>query len=120
MVGNLLKAQEDEIVTDFKIENTNLLNEEGNFSFEGLIENIAQTCAAGFGYLSLKKGEHVYGGYIGSISKLTAYKKPSAGHTIKTKVIVITQLEHVILVKGTCFLKEELLLECEMKIVTIQ
>ncbi len=119
MVGNLLKAEGNKIITDFYIDENNILCQKGSFSFPGLIENIAQTCAAGLGFLSKEKGEETNGGFIGSVSKLKAHKKPAYGKTIKTEVEVVAQLENIIMIKGANYSEDELLLECEMKIVVV-
>ena len=57
MVHDLLLAEELELESSFLVEASNLLCENGVFSTEGLIENVAQTCAAGFGYQTKIKGE---------------------------------------------------------------
>lgn len=121
MVGNLLSAAEDGIVTDFDVEETNILCEKGGFSYPGMIENIAQSCAAGFGYLAQQEaGKKPSGGFIGSINKLNTFKMPSIGTTITTNIEVVTRFENVVLVKGESFEGDEKLIECEMKIVVIE
>lgn len=120
MVGNLMKADETEIITDFTVEDSNILNEKGYFTYPGLIENIAQSCAAGFGFLAQQEGgEEPQGGFIGSINKLKTYKKPPVGESITTNVEVVTRFENVVLVKGANYHDGEKLLECEMKIVVV-
>lgn len=119
MVGNLLEAADNKIVTDFSIEESNILCEKGYFSAAGLIENIAQTCAAGLGFLANEKGEKQNGGFIGSVSKLKMHQKPAYGKTIKTEIEVVARLENIIMIKGANFSDDKLLLECEMKIVVV-
>lgn len=117
MVDELLAASQEEIMSSFTIKEDNLLNDEGGFSFPGLIENIAQTCAAGFGYLDQQSGGEPKVGFIGAISKLTTFDRPQVGTKIETKVQIIQKLYNVILIKGISYLGEEKLIECEMKIV---
>lgn len=120
MVGSLIKAEENEIITDFEISEDNILCENNTFSNPGLMENIAQSCAAGFGYIAQQQeGKEPEGGFIGSISKLTTYQCPPVGEKITTTVEVVTRFENVVLVKGVSQLKDEKLLECEMKIVIV-
>ena len=91
--------------------------EGGNFSEAGLIENIAQTCACGFGYLDSLKGVASKIGYIGSVSKVKVYKLPQVETTIETEIEITYKLGNVFVIKGENFLEGEKLLECEMKIV---
>lgn len=117
MVSTLESASEKELTTTFTIEENNVLNENGEFSTPGLIENIAQSCAAGFGYLARKANAAPKIGFIGSVSKLNAYSNPKIGDTIKTEITVITVFENITMIKGTNYLNETKLVECEMKIV---
>jgi len=117
MVGNLLQAEETELTSDFTISEDNVLCENGVFSTPGLMENIAQTCAAGFGYLAQKNGAEPQVGFIGSITRMKAYKNPNIGETITTNIKVVTTFESITMVKGESYLGDEKLLECEMKIV---
>ena len=81
------------------------------------MENIAQTCAAGFGLLDHAEGGGPKNGFIGAISKVEVYALPPVGATIKTSVTPLHQLGNIFLVKGLNSLEGRKLLECEMKIV---
>ena len=117
MVGDLLIAEENKLETSFTISDDNIMVENGKFSTPGLIENIAQTCATGFGYISSQNGETPQVGFIGSISKLKSHKNPKVGQKINTIVEVVTTFANITLIKGTNYLDGEVLVECEMKIV---
>ena len=120
MVGDLLMAEENKLETNFNISKDNVLVENGEFSTPGLIENIAQTCAAGFSYIAKQKEKDPQIGFIGSISKLTAYKKPKVGQKINTSIEVVTNFENITLIKGANFCEGEILVECYMKIVVVK
>lgn len=117
MVGELLLADENKLETNFIINKDNVMVENGEFSTPGLIENIAQTCAAGFGYIAKQKGESPQIGFIGGISKLKAHQRPEVGRKIHTIIEVITNFANITLIKGVNYLEGEILVECEMKIV---
>ncbi|MES2629667.1 MAG: hypothetical protein V4616_11920, partial [Bacteroidota bacterium] len=119
MVGDLLEATPERIRSRFTVFPDNILCENGTFSEAGLIENIAQTCAAGFGYLDRQQGGAVKLGFIGAISKLTLFQLPATGSVLDTTAETITRFQNVILVKGTSTALGAILLECEMKIVVI-
>jgi len=117
MVSSLEKATKGDFETNFFVEADNVLVENGKLTESALIENIAQTCAVGFGYIDQLSGEEGKIGYIGSISKVKVHQLPPIKSTITTKVIVTFQLGNIFVIKGENFLDGEKLLECEMKIV---
>jgi predicted hotdog family 3-hydroxylacyl-ACP dehydratase len=116
MIDNLIAADENGFESNFYLSGHNLFNENGTITEPALIENIAQTCAAGFGYLGCQSNEKPSIGYIGSISKLTVYELPQAENTIHTQVTIISKLGNIFLIRGQNSLNGQLLLECEMKI----
>jgi 3-hydroxyacyl-[acyl-carrier-protein] dehydratase len=82
-----------------------------------LIENIAQTCAAGFGYQDSLSGGEPKVGFIGAVSKLQVYALPNVDTRISTRVVITHQLGTIFLAKGENFQDGKCLLDCEVKIV---
>ncbi len=83
-----------------------------------LIENIAQTCAAAFGYFAKKDNGEPQMGYIGAVSKLEMLRVPDSSAIMTTSVKVLQRFGAITLVEGSCFtISGELLMKCEMKIV---
>ncbi len=119
MVDNLIEATQELCETSFKVEPDNIFIKEGILQETALLENIAQTCAAGFGYVRSGKGEKPGLGFIGGINKVIVHKLPAVNCSITTKVSVLHQLENISLVKGENFYDGHKLLECELKIVLI-
>lgn len=118
MIDNLISVSRECFVSAFKIENDNILVQSDFLQEAGLIENIAQTCAASFGYLdSLEDGEPKIG-FIGAISRLEVHELPPVLSEINTIVTPTHQLGNIFMVTGKNYLNGRILLECEMKIVT--
>lgn len=117
MIDNLIEAQESRFESNFFIEEDNILVRSGFFEASGLIENIAQTCAAGFGYLDRNEGAEPKIGFIGAVSKLELFELPLAHSTIHTIVTPTHQLGNIFLLKGENYCNGRKLLECEIKIV---
>ncbi|CAG5067669.1 hypothetical protein DYBT9623_00390 [Dyadobacter sp. CECT 9623] len=120
MVDSLISVTEARFETEFRIEADNLLVANGYFQETGLIENIAQTCAASFGYLAKEQAGEAKIGFIGAIGKLEVFELPPVGATVQTIVIPLHQLGNIYLVKGESFLEGRILLGCEMKIVVTE
>jgi predicted hotdog family 3-hydroxylacyl-ACP dehydratase len=117
MIDSLAHVTQERFESGFFIENDNLLAENGQFQATGLIENIAQTCAASFGFLDHQTGGKAKIGFIGAISRLEVFELPAVHTTITTIVTPLHQLGNIYLVKGESFLEGRILLGCEMKIV---
>ena len=117
MIDNLIEVSESRFESDFFIDEDNILVRSGSLEESGLIENIAQTCAAGFGYLDREKERESRIGFIGAVSKLELFELPLAHSTIHTIVTPTHQLGNIFLVKGENYCNGRKLLECEIKIV---
>ena len=84
MVGQLVHFDMTRTVTETTIGSENMFVENGQMTASGLIENIAQTCAARIGYVNkyiLKKGIQI--GFIGAIRNLEIKALPAVGETIQ-------------------------------------
>ena len=120
MVDNLLSVNGERFESDFRIEEDNVLVENGIFQETGLIENIAQTCAAAFGYLDRAQNGEPKIGFIGAIGRLEVFSLPPVHTTIRTVVTPTHQLGNIYMIKGESFLEGSILLGCEMKIVVTE
>lgn len=117
MVDALTVAEPQRLESVFWVRKENIFFEGGTLSEPALIENIAQTCAAGFGYLQRKNGGASGLGFIGGINKLQVHNLPGLGAKINTMVEVTYKLDNIYVVHGICSSEGTSLLECEMKIV---
>ena len=104
-------------VTGMRITAENMFVENGFFSESGIIENIAQTCAARMGYINkyLCSGA-VKIGFIGSIKDLVIEELPTVGDELKTTVEVVSEIFAITLVNAKVEIGDRLIASCEMKI----
>ncbi len=118
MIDELVTASETGFGTRFEISAENLFLEDGVLSESSLIENIAQTCAAGFGYVNAQKGESAGQlGFIGAVSRLTVTGVARLGDQIETQVTVLNSFDNIHLVEGTASANGTPLVNCQLKIV---
>lgn len=118
MIGALEHYDEVRTVTSLQIPEDNLFVENGTFMASGMIENIAQTCAARIGYVNryiLRKG--IQAGYIGAIKDMEIYACPMAGERITTEITVKEEVFGMTLIVARITKGEELMASAEMKIV---
>ena len=108
----------DPVVTETRLEikPDTFFCTDGVFGEAGLVENIAQTCAARIGYMNLQAGEDVKVGFIGALKNLVIHSLPQTGDLLETRIEVLSEVLSMTLVKATVVCGGKLLAECEMKI----
>lgn len=108
----------DPVITSsrFTVRDNNLFFSEGRLLASGLIENIAQTCAARIGYINRLSNKVIKLGFIGAVRNLKIYKTPLAGDTIYTTITVKEEVFQMTLVDAVVKLNDETIAEAEMKI----
>jgi len=116
MVGDAVSTDEKTTVSIFKIEEDNILVENGYLSEAGIIENIAQTLALRGGLQREKSDKEAPIGMIGAIKNLNIISRPPVNSTITTTVEVEMEVMNAHLINGNVVLDGKLIAECEMKI----
>ncbi|HTK21400.1 MAG TPA: hypothetical protein VL442_17900 [Mucilaginibacter sp.] len=116
MVDQLVTCDNISSQTAFSVRSENILVDNDELSEAGLIENIAQTVAAGAGYMAKKNGKPVAIGYIGAVKNLEIFALPKVGDVINTKVTVVNQVFDVTIVNGDVECRGVKIAKCEMKI----
>lgn len=101
MVDSLLGFSNTNIISAFKISETNIFFENKTLSEAGLIENMAQTVALHTGYDYFLKGQPAPTGYIGSIKDVHISMLPQLGEIINTEAHILQEFMGVTLVEIT-------------------
>lgn len=117
MIGTLTCFNEVRTVTETTISADNIFVDDGHFSASGLIENVAQTCAARIGFANKYiLGNGITIGVIGAVRKLVINSLPAVGQTIVTTVDTVSEVFGMTLAKATVTCEGEELLTTEIKI----
>lgn len=117
-VDCLVHYDDREVVTETLVRADSLFTEDGRLTAAGLMENIAQTCAARIGFCTL----YVLGldkvdiGVIGALRNMEIHALPLAGQTLTTRVTVKEEAFGITLVKASVTSEGRTLVEGEMKI----
>jgi 3-hydroxymyristoyl/3-hydroxydecanoyl-(acyl carrier protein) dehydratase len=121
MIDTFISCHEKTNITSFDILPENIFIKDGFFTEPGIIENIAQTAAAGLGYAIVNGAnrDDVPIGVIGAIKDLKIYFLPKAGVTIKTEVNVVYELMNASVIHGKITLENRTVAHCEMKIFLV-
>lgn len=116
MIDSIVEISESKIVCKFEVKNDNLFVAEGRFLEPGIIENMAQTIAAGAGYRAKEKNEKVKLGYIAAIKNLNIYELPSVGDILNTSVQIVNEVFSVTIVQAEVMCGNKAVASCEMRI----
>ncbi len=116
MVDKIVASEEGKTTTSFYIKPTTLFSENGCFREPGMIENIAQSVAAGRGFEGSKKNILPQIGYIGSIKALKIHFFPKINTTIQTEITVLNQVLNFTSIYGKILSDGEIAAECELVI----
>ena len=116
MIDRLVSSDAVYSVTELEVRPDNVFVADGRLAAAGLVENIAQTCAARIGYINLNSGETVKIGVIGSISNLNVNRTPRVGEQLVTTIQLLEEVFQVTLVEAVVKSGEEELARCNMKI----
>jgi predicted hotdog family 3-hydroxylacyl-ACP dehydratase len=105
--------------TAFKVKRDNLFCRDGIMEESGLIENIAQTCAARMGYKEKTEPQRdgvIKIGFIGMIKTMHIFRNPHVGEELETTVEIREDVFNATLVETKVESGRETLATCEMKI----
>jgi predicted hotdog family 3-hydroxylacyl-ACP dehydratase len=116
LVDKLLYVDQKTSRCSFLIPEGHLFADDGFYSTAGLVESMAQTAAAGTGYLSRKENKPPPLGYIGAVQKLEVFDWPPVNTEINMTINLITNILQVSLVSGIVQSGNQVLASCEMKI----
>ena len=117
MVDCLTDYSETQSSCSLTIRRDNVFCEAGEFAVAGLIEHIAQTCAARLGYYNkYVLGTGVRLGFIGEVKDLDIVRLPREGETIETTIVVVQEIFDVTLVSAEVRVGTEVIATTRLKI----
>lgn len=116
MIDCLKSCDDTTTVTGLTVSPDCILVENGELTAEGMLENIAQTCAARIGYLNHQAGHTVKLGFIGAVKSFNVATRPKVAETITTKIVVKEEIFGITLVDADISLNGDVIAETTMKI----
>ena len=118
MVDHLLMYNPEEAYTCFLLTEDNPLLNGETFPVGGLVENVAQSCAAWIGKILTDRGLPIRLGYLGAVSGMNVEALPHVGDTLFTTIQVLDAVEDITMVEASVrTAHHRLLATLKMKIV---
>lgn len=121
MIDSLIMYDATGTVTETVVADKGFFIKGQKLTSSGLIENIAQTCAARIGYYNkyiLKKG--IQPGVIAAIRNMKVKGHPKVGQKIRTNITIISQIAELALFKATITAEGKTLTSAEVKMAIKQ
>ena len=121
MVGSLIAFDAGSSVTETLIREDNIFVDDGHFSASGMMENIAQTCAARVGFYNkyvLHKDVQV--GFIGAVSNYVVHSLAPVGEMLTTRVDILQDVFGMTLANAQVTCRGEVIAEAEIKLAVRQ
>ena len=116
-VGRLSACEPMLAVSETRVADMPLFVENGKLTPAGLIENMAQTCAAKLGYFNLTSGKtEPQNGFIGAIRDCFFNRLPGLDETIVTTIEVEEEFFGLTLVSAQVRASDELVARAALKI----
>lgn len=116
LVHSIYECSEELSKTGFKVEEGHFFVSDGVLTEAGIVEHMAQSVAAGAGYISSLRGEKPKVGFIANIKDLEIHSQPKVNSEIITTVKLKAFVMNVTLVIVSSVCNGEPVAECEMKI----
>jgi len=116
MIDELIQADASGTQTKFTVRDGHLFVVDGFFTEPGLMENMAQTAAAGTGFRAAEEGKPAPVGFIGAVKNFEVLQMPRTGDTIFSEIKMITQVMNAHVVQAFVKLNDETIASAEFKI----
>ena len=121
MIDRLLHFDMKAVMTTFGIRQENMFVVRGTFSACGMLETVAQTCAARIGYINKYiLGKGIQPGVIGAIRNTEILGLPKVGDNITTEIVIQEEALGMSLATATIRLRDNILATTEIKIAIIE
>jgi len=118
MLDKLIGCEKGKYTSEFRVDAKNIFIEGQKLLNYALIENIGQTAAVGLKLTSTTVGKF-QDGVLGGIYKLQCYGNAKIDDVIKTEVQLMAEMGSLFKVKGSCFVENLMIFECELNISAI-
>lgn len=116
MVDKLLLFDKEKLVTIFLVTDDNIFVVDGFLQEVALIENIAQTAAAGTGYYAVSNNEKPKKGFIGAVKNFEVYSLPQVGDVLETSLVITAEVLNASVVDGEIVCNGVVVAKAQLKI----
>lgn len=88
-------------------------------SIAGVLEHVAQSCAARIGYLQSQTNQPIRIGYIGGVKSIEVLRNPQVGELLITEVELIEEVFDISLLSCTTRVEDEVIAQTTIKLALV-
>jgi len=118
MVDKILSCDDTDAVTEFLVRQDNILLDGNKLSSAGIVENMAQSCAARMGCVNLLHNRPIKLGFIGEIKNLKINRQPMLNDHLITEVHILMDVFDMTLASVYTKVNGEVIAEARMKLAS--
>jgi predicted hotdog family 3-hydroxylacyl-ACP dehydratase len=118
MVDKILSCDDTDAVTEFFVRQDNILLDDNKLSSAGIVENMAQSCAARMGCVNLLHNRPIKLGFIGEIKNLKINRQPMLNDHLITEVHILMDVFDMTLASVYTKVNGEVIAEARMKLAS--
>jgi len=118
MVDKILSCDDTDAVTEFFVRQDNILLDGNQLSSAGIVENMAQSCAARMGCVNLLHNRPIKLGFIGEIKNLKINRQPMLNDHLITEVHILMDVFDMTLASVYTKVNGEVIAEARMKLAS--
>jgi predicted hotdog family 3-hydroxylacyl-ACP dehydratase len=118
MVDKILSCDDTDAVTEFFVRQDNILLDGNKLSSAGIVENMAQSCAARMGCVNLLHNRPIKLGFIGEIKNLKINRQPMLNDHLITEVHILMDVFDMTLASVYTKVNGEVIAEARMKLAS--
>lgn len=119
MVDRIVSCDATDAVAEFTVREDNIFLDDMLLSAAGIIENMAQSCAARMGCLNILRHEDVQIGFIGDIRDCRILRQPLLGDTVHTTVHILEEVFNLTLAEVSSRIGDEVIASARVKIALV-
>lgn len=116
LISTIEKIEGNKCTSTFLVEENHVMVNNNKLTESGLIENIAQTCAAKAGYESALNGKPIPLGFIGDVRNFFCKRLPKIGSVISTIIEVEHKVFNTFIISGVVYENGSEIACCKMKV----
>ncbi len=92
---------------------------DGYLSIAGVLEHVAQSCAARIGNLQSQTNQPIRIGYIGGVKSIEVLRNPKVGELLTTEVNLIEEVFDISLLSCTTRVEDEVIAQTTIKLALV-
>jgi predicted hotdog family 3-hydroxylacyl-ACP dehydratase len=116
MVDRVLSCNPADAVTEFTVREDNIFLDDNLLAPAGMIENMAQACAARMGCINRQNNESIKLGFIGDIRDCQILRQPRCHEILITHVHIVEEVFNLTLASVTTMVGNETIASARVKI----